>query len=155
VPGELEPPNEADREPVPEALRHGTVDALSAVAKLTRTVAATGRCDAAAAVYDGRRRADYTARTEGMQLLPPEGAFGGEALRCGFESRLRAGWRTEREAEWARQPQPATAWFGRPLPGRQAIPVRIEMPSRWLGTVRVVLQAVEPLPSGQEVAEKR
>ena len=90
-----------------------------------------------------------------MQVLPPEGDFGGEALRCGFESRLLAGWRSDREAEWARKPQPATAWLGRPLPGRLAIPVRIEMPSRWLGTIRVVLQSVEPLPSGQEVAEKR
>ena len=115
------------------------MDALSALAKLTRTVATTGRCDAAAAVYDGRRRADYTAQTEGMQVLPQEGAFGGEALRCGFESRLLAGWRSDREAEWAKKPQPATAWLGRPLPGRQAIPVRIEMPSRWLGTIRVVL----------------
>jgi hypothetical protein len=153
--GELEPPIETDRQPVPEALRLGTMDALSALAKLTRTVATTGRCDAAAAVYDGRRRADYTAQTEGTQVLPQEGAFGGEALRCGFESRLLAGWRSDREAEWAKQPQPATAWLGRPLPGRQAIPVRIEMPSRWLGTIRVVLQAVEPLPSGQEVAQQR
>jgi hypothetical protein len=152
---ELEPPIEPDRQPVPEALRRGTVDGLSALAKLTRTVARTGRCDATAAVYDGRRRADYTAQTEGMQALPPEGAFGGEALRCGFESRLLAGWRSDREAEWARKPQPATAWFGRPLAGRQPIPVRIELPSRWLGTIRVVLLGVEPMPSGQEVAQQR
>lgn len=153
--GELEPPNEEDRQPVPAALRLGTMDALSALAKLTRTVATTGRCDTDAAVYDGRRRADYAARTEGMQVLPPEGAFGGEALRCGFESRLLAGWRSEREADWARKPQPATAWMGRPLPGRPAIPVRLEMPSRWFGTIRVVLLGVEPLPSGQEVAQHR
>ncbi|TDH58943.1 DUF3108 domain-containing protein [Dankookia rubra] len=153
--GVLEPPVEADRQPVPETLRRDTMDALSALAKLTRTVAATGRCDATAAVYDGRRRADYTAQTEGMQVLPTEGAFGGEALRCGFESRLLAGWRSDREAEWAKKPQPATAWLGRPLPGHQAIPVRIEVPSRWLGTIRVVLQSVEPLHSGQEVAQQR
>jgi hypothetical protein len=152
---ELDPPVEPDRQPVPAALRLGTMDGLSALAKLTRTVATTGRCDAAAAVYDGRRRADYTVQTEGMQVLPQEGAFGGEALRCGFESRLLAGWRSDREAEWARKPQPATAWLGRPLPGRQPIPVRIEMPSRWLGTIRVVLQAVEAVPSGQEVAQQR
>lgn len=153
--GELEPPIEEDRQPVPDRLRQGTMDALSALAKLTRTVATTGRCDATAAVYDGRRRADYIARTEGMQALPPDGAFAGEALRCSFESRLLAGWRSEREAEWAQKPQPATAWLGRPLPGRMAIPVRIELPSRWLGSIRVVLLGVEPLPSGQEVAQHR
>ncbi|MFC7476138.1 DUF3108 domain-containing protein [Dankookia sp. GCM10030260] len=153
--GELEPPMEEDRQPVSAALRLGTMDSLSALAKLTRTVAQTGRCDAAAAVYDGRRRADYTVQTEGMQVLPQEGGFGGEALRCGFESRLVAGWRSDREAEWARTSQPATAWLGRPLPGRLAIPVRIELPSRWLGTIRVVLLGVEALPSGQEVAQHR
>jgi hypothetical protein len=151
----LEPPNEADREPVPEALRRNTVDALSALAKLTRTVALTGRCDAAAAVYDGRRRADYTVQTEGLQVLPPEGGFGGEALRCAFESRLLAGRRGDQDAEAARKPQPATAWLGRPLPDRHAIPVRIEMPSRWFGTIRVVLAEVRPVPSGQEVAQQR
>jgi hypothetical protein len=149
----LEPPNEPDREPVPEGLRRNTVDALSALAKLTRIVNRTGRCDAAAAVYDGRRRADYTVQTEGLQVLQPEGAFGGEALRCAFESRLLAGRRSDRDAEWARKPQPATAWLGRPLPGREAIPVRMEMPSRWFGAIRVVLAGVETLPSGQEVAQ--
>jgi hypothetical protein len=152
---ELEPPIEPDRQPVPAALRLGTMDGLSALAKLTRTVAATGRCDAAAAVYDGRRRADYTVQTAGLQLLPQEGGFGGEALRCSFESRLLAGWRSDREAEWAKTPQPATAWLARPLPGRQPIPVRIELPSRWLGTIRVLLLGVEPLASGQEVAQHR
>ncbi|TCZ53944.1 DUF3108 domain-containing protein [Roseicella aquatilis] len=151
----LEPPIEPDREPVPEGLRANTVDALSALAKLTRTVARTGRCDASAAVYDGRRRADYTARTEGVQDLPRDGLHAGPALRCAFESRLLAGQRSEREADWARKPQQATAWLARPLPGREAIPVRIEMPSRWFGTIRAVLAEVTPLPSGQDVAEKR
>ena len=131
------------------------MDALSALAKLTRTVAQTGRCDAAAAVYDGRRRADYTVRTDGMQAAcPQEGGFGGEALRCGFESRLLAGWRSDREAEWAQQAA-ARHRLARPAvagpPGR--IPVRIELPSRWLGTIRVVLLGGgAALPSGQEVA---
>ncbi|MBK1658965.1 DUF3108 domain-containing protein [Paracraurococcus ruber] len=151
----LEPPNETDREPVPEALRLGTMDALSALAKLTRTVAQTGRCDAGAQVYDGRRRADYSVQTVGLEALPAGGAFGGEALRCAFESRLLAGRRGDQDPEQAAKPQPATAWMARPLPDRIAIPVRIEMPSRWFGTIRVMLTAVEPLRSGQEVAQGR
>jgi hypothetical protein len=151
----LEPSEEPEREPVPEAMRRGTVDTLSALAKLTRTVALTGRCEGAAAVYDGRRRTDVTAWTEGVERLPPEGAFGGEALRCGFESRLLAGARLDRDPEEARRPQPATAWLGRPLPSRPAIPVRIEVPTRWFGAVRVRLTAVDRLPSGQEVAQSR
>ena len=151
----LDPPNEADRETVPEGLTRNTMNALSALAKLARTVARTGRCDASAAVYDGRRRADYSVTTVGMESLPAEGGVGGPALRCAFESRLLAGRRGEEDPETARQPQSATVWFARPLPGREPIPVRIEMPMRWFGTIRVVLAGVEALPSGQEVAQQR
>ncbi|MCB4823031.1 DUF3108 domain-containing protein [Roseicella aerolata] len=151
----LEPPREPEREPVPEALQRGTMDTLSAMAKLTRTVALTGRCEGGAAVYDGRRRADITAWTDGVQRLPQNAHFGGEALRCGFESRLLAGARLDRDPEEAKKPQPATAWIGRPLPDRPPIPVRIEVPTRWFGHVRVVLAGVAPLSSGQEIAQGR
>lgn len=153
----LVPPNEAGREVVPPELQRGTVDALSALAKLTRTVAETGRCDAEAATFDGRRRADYTVRTAGLDLVAiPGGSV--EALRCGFESRLIAGRRADQDPEEARRPQPATAWIGRVGPGAAPLPVRIELPSRWFGTIRVDLVAVEPAPPGsalQELAEQR
>ncbi|MDO9711232.1 DUF3108 domain-containing protein [Paracraurococcus lichenis] len=148
-------PVEPDREPVPEPLRRGTMDTLSALAKLARAVTLTGRCEGAAAVYDGRRRSDVTAWTEGVQPLQLAGAFTGESLRCGFESRVLAGVRLDRDAEEVRKPQRATAWLARPLPDRPAIPVRIELPSRWLGTVRVTLTGVTPLRSGQELAQHR
>lgn len=138
----LEPPNESDREAVPEALMHNTLDALSALAKLTRAVAATGRCDVTAAVYDGRRRVDYIARTEGLERLPQDGGFGGEALRCAVEGRLLAGHRGDQDPAEAREPQPATAWLAIVAPARRPLPVRIELPSRWFGSIRVVLQGV-------------
>jgi Protein of unknown function (DUF3108) len=157
----LEPPIEAWREPVPDPLRRGTVDTLSAIAKLSRTVARTGRCDAEAPVFDGRRRVDYTVRTAGVEQLPPEGAFAGPALRCAFEGRVIAGMRSDQDPDEARRPQPATAWLAEVLPGRPPLPVRIELPTRWLGRIRVVLAAIEPAspsraaPSGQEVAQQR
>lgn len=135
-------PVEAEREAVPDALRHGSMDGLSALAKLTRTVARTGRCDGAAEVFDGRRRVDYAVRTVGQDILPVEGGFAGPALRCAFESRLIAGFRRDQDAAEARIPQPATAWIGEPLPGAGPLPVRIEMPSRWIGTIRAVLVSV-------------
>jgi len=149
----LEPPSGTEWEVVPEPLRHGTMDTLSALAKLARIVALTGRCDTEAAVFDGRRRADYTVRTAGTERLAPEGAFGGEALRCAFEGRVIAGFRTGHDPEEARRPHPATAWLARPLPGQAPLPVRVELASRWFGTVRVVLVGVQPLR--QEVAEQR
>lgn len=148
----IEPPNEAEREPVPPNLQRDTMDALSALAKLTRTVARTGRCDAEAAVFDGRRRADYSVRTEGREMLAPEGGFGGEALRCAVEVRLVAGLRGDQDPVEARKPQPATAWLARALPDRGPIPVRIELPSRWFGTIRVILASVEPAPAGQSLS---
>jgi hypothetical protein len=36
------------------------------------------------------------------------------------------------------------AWVARPLPGRAAVPVLIEIPTRWFGTVRAVLASAEP-----------
>lgn len=151
----MEPPREPEREPVPEALQRGTVDTLSAMAKLARIATQTGRCEGAAAVFDGRRRADITAWTEGLQPLPAGGAFGGQALRCGFESRLLAGARLDREPEEARKPQPATAWLARPMPDQPVIPMRIELPTRWFGSIRVVLSGFGPTRSGQEVAQGR
>ncbi|MDI3306685.1 MAG: DUF3108 domain-containing protein [Acetobacteraceae bacterium] len=140
----VEPPNEAERETVPEELQRGTTDALSAMAKLARSVALTGRCDGEAAVFDGRRRADYRASTSGVERLPAEGAFHGEALRCAFEGRIIAGVRRGDDPEEARQPQFGTAWLARVLPGAPPLPVRIEVPSRWFGTIRVVLTGLRP-----------
>jgi len=154
--GALVPGNAGEREEVPEALRQGTMDSLSALAKLTRVVAETGRCDTEAAVYDGRRRADYSVRSASIDLLPREGGFAGEALRCAFESRVLAGFRGDQDPEEARKPQPATAWLARPVAGLGPVPVRIELPSRWFGTIRVVLVGVErATPSAQQVTEQR
>ncbi len=150
----IEPPN-TEREPVPAALQANTIDALSALAKLTRVVARTGRCDTGAAVYDGRRRADYTVRTAGQGVLPAEGGFGGPALKCVFESRLLAGRLGDQDAEEARRPQTADIWLGQPLPGHGALPVRVELSSRWFGTIRAVLTSVEPASSSRTMVEQR
>jgi uncharacterized protein DUF3108 len=141
----LEPPLEPEREPVPEALKRGTVDGLSAVAKLLRAVAQTGRCEGEAPVFDGRRRSDFRAWTEGLDELPRgEGAFAGPALRCAFLGRLVAGRHAAQEREGGRPPPPVVAWVAQPLPGKAAVPVLIEFPTRWFGTVRAVLASAEP-----------
>jgi hypothetical protein len=141
----LEPPLEPEREPVPEALKRNTVDGLSAVAKLLRAVAQTGRCEGEAPVFDGRRRSDFRAWTEGTDDLPRgEGAFAGPALRCAFLGRLVAGRHAAQERDDGRPPRPAVAWVARPLPNRAAVPVLIEFPTRWFGNVRAVLASAEP-----------
>jgi hypothetical protein len=141
----LEPPLEPEREPVPDELKRGTVDGLSAVAKLLRAVSQTGRCEGEAPVFDGRRRSDFRAWTEGLDELPRgEGAFAGPALRCAFLGRLVAGRHAAQERGDGRPPRPVVAWVARPLPDRAAVPVLIEFPTSWAGTVRAVLASVEP-----------
>ncbi|WP_187830078.1 DUF3108 domain-containing protein [Siccirubricoccus phaeus] len=142
----LVPAETGEREAVPDSLRRGTMDALSALALLARTVAATGRCDATAHVYDGRRRADYTARTEGPAPIPEGAGWRGQALRCGLEAKLIAGRRTDQDPEEAQRPQPATAWMADLGQGRPPLPVAVDLPSRWFGSVRARLLGVETPP---------
>ena len=150
----IEPPNDGEREAVPAALQQATMDGLSALAKLVRSVARTGRCDTAAAVFDGRRRSNYSVRTVSQDILPASGGYAGPALRCAFESRILAGFllSQDREAE-AKIPHPATAWLGEPWPGAGPVPVLIELPTRWFGAVRAVLVSVGPDGSGRSVAQ--
>ncbi|WP_419896690.1 DUF3108 domain-containing protein [Roseomonas sp. USHLN139] len=138
------PAEDPDREPVPEALQRGTVDSLTALAQLTRNLATTGRCEGRAAIFDGRRRADMAARTLGRDLLTAQGgSWGGEAVRCGFEARQLAGFKRDDGPE-AREPQEGLAWMAAPLAGAPIIPVRVEMPGRWLGRLTALLVEVKP-----------
>ena len=143
---ELLPPNEEEREPVPEALKTGTVDALSALAALSRQVEREQGCSLTAPVFDGRRRSDFT--TDGVRwerMLPWRGAWAGNALRCDFEGRQVAGFRRDGEGREAAAPQRGTAWFAAPYAGAPPVPVRVDIPTRWFGTATAVLLRAEPV----------
>ena len=136
----LQPANQEEREPVPPELQHGTVDTLTALAALVRLAASENRCDGAARVFDGRRRSDFTAVTEGIETLEANrsGGFAGPALRCRFEGRQIAGFWKEQDRAEAAKPRGGTAWLASPAPGLPVIPVRIEAESAW-GTVHVLM----------------
>jgi hypothetical protein len=140
----LEPPDEEDREPVPAEARRGTIDALSALAVLSRTVATSGRCEGQAPVFDGRRRSDFYSTTGQQDLIRPwRAAWHGQALRCSFEGRQTAGFLRDQPRDRAAAPQRGTAWIAPPYAGAPPIPVRIEMASRWFGTATAVLLRAE------------
>jgi hypothetical protein len=141
----LQPAAQDEREPVPPELQRDTVDTLTALAALVRQAAATGRCDGAAQVFDGRRRSDFTAATEGMETLEAHrwGSFSGPALRCRFEGRQVAGFWKRGDREEAAKPRGGTAWLASPGPGLPMIPVRIEADSNW-GTVFVHVTRAGP-----------
>jgi hypothetical protein len=148
----LHPPDGPEREPVPEAMRRGTLDALSALAKLAQAARATGRCDGAAAVFDGRRRMEVAMRTAGRDILPPRrGAWSGEALRCTYESRVVAGFRRDQDRDGTARPMRGTVWVAAVHPGAPPIPVRFEIPSRWFGTATGYL--MRAAPSAQHAAQ--
>jgi len=149
---ELTPSEAGERDPVPEALRRGTVDLLSLVAGVARQMGQEGRCDIAAPVFDGRRRSDFAARSEGREVIRPwRGAWHGEALRCGFEGRLVAGFRRDQPRAEAAEPTRGTAWIAAPYVGAPAIPVRVDIPTRWFGTATAVLLRAEPLERRAEL----
>jgi len=134
----LEPPEGPDRIPVPPEETVGALDGLSALVRLSRAAAETGRCDLTGAVFDGRRRLEWSSRTIGTGRAPVPG-FAGEALRCALESRLVAGFRRGDDPARAGQPRQAEAWLAVLGDGKPPLPLRVEFPSTFLGAFRLDL----------------
>ncbi len=141
----LEPHDDGDRLPVPPEQRDGTLDTLSALLRLARDSAATGRCDLAGAVFDGRRRLEWSSRTLGVGR-PPVAGLTGQALRCRLESRLVAGYRRGDDPARVGRPREADAWIAVLRPDAPPMPLRVEFPSTMLGPLR--LDLVRFAPSG-------
>lgn len=140
----LEPPNEAERQPVPSDLQANTIDTLSALAELMRHVAANGRCETTVRTYDGRRVTEVGARTVGMETLEPSGrsTFSGPALRCDFEGRMLAGFLLGDSDETHRRPLHGTAWMATAIPGMPPVPVRMVFETRWFGNATMYMTDV-------------
>lgn len=139
----LEPPDGPERIPVRPEEADGTMDTLSALLRLSRDAAATGRCDASAAIFDGRRRLEWSSRTIGIGP-PPVAGFSGQALRCALESRLVAGFRRGDDPAIAGRPRQAEAWIAQFGAGRPPLPLRVEFPSTFLGAFRMELVRLGP-----------
>lgn len=142
----LEPPDGPDRIPVSPDQMVGTIDSLSALVRLSLASAATGRCDLAGAVFDGRRRLEWSSRTVGVGAAPVAGVSG-QALRCRLESRLVAGFRRSDDPAQAGRPREAEAWIAVLGAGLPPMPVRVEFPSTIFGSMRLDLVRIGP--SGQ------
>lgn len=137
-------PNSRERDPVPPGLERNTIDTLSAMALLLRRVQQTGRCEAHALTFDGRRLIDVSANTAGIEALPPADglAFAGPALRCDFEGRQLAGFKHGEDAAALRRPKHGSAWLARVVPGAPPIPVRVSFETRWFGDATAWLTGV-------------
>jgi Protein of unknown function (DUF3108) len=139
----LEPPEDRGRpKPTPAQTLH-TLDPLSALLAIGRSVAAAGHCGGRFPVYDGRRRYDLVLGDEGAAELEKSGAFAsaGVGRRCSVTAVKIAGF------SWDQDYSPHTTtgrvWFASPVPGAPAMPVRIEFGSSW-GFVSVRLTGIGP-----------
>jgi hypothetical protein len=145
----LIPPQEAEREPVPQELRAHTMDTLSGLVQLMRKVEQTGKCETRVHTYDGRRVLDVTAHTGGQDMLEPAhgSIFRGQALRCDFEGSELAGFLIGENDPEHRRPLHGSAWLAPVMPGTPPLPVRVAFQTRWFGLTSMYLTAVsrEPL----------
>lgn len=142
----LEPPNDAEREPVPAQLQANSLDTLSAMVTLIHRIADTGRCDSVIDTFDGRRAVRFNARTVGEADLEPTGrsSFQGRALRCDFNGTLMAGYRLADPPEERGVSRHGSAWFAPVVPGAPLLPVRLEFETSIFGDATIYLIGAGP-----------
>ncbi len=144
----LEPPQETEREPVPQALQLRTVDTLSALAQLMRKVELTRSCETSVRTYDGRRVLSIAARTGGPETLEAanHSIYAGPALRCDFEGSELAGFQLGEDDAEHQRPLHGSAWLAPMLHGAPALPVRLAFQTRWFGWVTMYMTAATTEP---------
>ena len=138
---DLQPPQDTEREPVPQELQRHTVDTLSALAELMHRVQHDHTCDTEVHTYDGRRVLDVVAHTGGPDRLGPtnRSSFSGPTLRCDFEGRELAGFLFGEDDPEHRRPLHGSAWLAPLLPDAPPLPVRIAFQTRWFGLATMYL----------------
>ena len=142
----LEPPVEPEREKVTAEQQANTIDSLSAMAVLLHRLAATGRCESEARVFDGRFLSHIEARTIGQEALEEtsRSSFHGTALRCAIEGHQLAGFVRDADEAALHRPHRASVWFARIVPGGPLVPVRIELDTHGYGTAVMYLAPAAP-----------
>ena len=133
-----------EREPVPDSLQTNSIDTLSALAMLIRSVATTGRCETAVRTFDGRRALEIEAHTAGNEHLAssPRSTFHGSALRCDFSGRMLAGFKFDGDRMRDGKPMHGSAWLAAVVPGGPMLPVRMAFETRWFGDAVMYLTEI-------------
>lgn len=140
----LLPTDDDPREPVPETLQSNSIDILSALMELIRSVGSTGRCDATVRTYDGRRAVEIEAHTVGQEELAPSrrSDFSGSALHCSFSGHMVAGFKIDGNRAREAKPLHGSAWLAPVVAGGPPIPVRMSFETRWFGDATMELTGV-------------
>ncbi|WP_207481053.1 DUF3108 domain-containing protein [Arenibaculum pallidiluteum] len=153
----VEPPAaRQDRDPVPDAVKPGTVDPLSAGLSTVLAAFRDGRCGGTERIFDGLARYDLVASDTGTAALTATsyGIYSGPAIRCSLDQRMLAGFWRGRSASSANQAdrRPMTLWLAPIGPGGLPLPVRAELEG-WFGSVVVHLVGGTGLELGADAAE--
>jgi Protein of unknown function (DUF3108) len=143
----LVPEDANERQPVPAALKDGSVDMLSAVSNLMRLVARTGACNLTLRTFDGHRVLHFDSHTVGREMLGPYrgSEFTGPALRCDFTGTPIAGAKINEGADG--RPFRGSIWLASPIAAAPPMPVRMAFETRWFGDAVMYLIKAEPSPS--------
>ena len=117
---------DGEREAVPEALRDGTVDPITASAVLAQWLASTGSCTGTVPIFDGLRRYDLRYEDLGPAELPRSGRdpYYGPARLCRATVHSIAGFLRTGDRAGERATEVST-WLAPPLPGAAPVAVRI------------------------------
>ncbi len=136
---EAEPPSDLERvTPVPKSSIAGTSDPFTVILSLLDQLAATGRCEGEAKVWDGRRRYDLSVTHLGEEELIADRpwSYGGQAIGCALDIKRIGGFRREKP-DWRSRDENAptrrVVWAAEIESGHWAL-VRGEMETQY-GTV--------------------
>lgn len=145
---QIAPPVEQERTPVPEAMRPGSIDALSAMAQLLRQAGTRGSCDGTAKTFEGRRLTELAAQTGGRETPPRsvKSPFDAPAVRCDFTGEELAGFLLREPEADQRKPRKGVAWLADLVPGAPPVPERVMFDHKLLGQVTLYLTSVTGAP---------
>lgn len=136
-----------DRDPVPQRLRRGSLDPLTALAQMATRPFDAAPCAGTVPVFDGKRRYDVRFVPLGEEMLPArEGSDDPRAAhKCQANFEMLAGFDTagRRGDEDYRPPKPTTVWLVRDREAGLWLPVKAETETRWC-TVEAVLRSLPP-----------
>ena len=137
--------SDGERDAVPEALREGTVDPITAGAVVAQRLAATGSCAGTVPIFDGLRRYDLRYEDLGMTDLPPSSRdpYHGRARLCRASVHSIAGFLRSGERSGERATE-VVSWLAPPFPDAAPVAVRIDLRGT-RGTLHVHLATAEPV----------
>jgi len=119
---------EGEREAVPEPLKEGTMDPITAATAVAQRLAATGSCAGTLRIFDGLRRYDLRYDDLGTAELPPSSRdpYRGSARHCRAQIEPIAGFLRTGERAGERATELST-WLAPPLPGAPPVAVRMDL----------------------------